>query len=125
METISSPQFDAVKYKQTTFDQWQAAAEAWYRWSPLLHEWLGEATGRMLEMAGITTGHRVLDVAAGAGEQSITAAKKVGPSGYVLATDISPNILAFARAMAKEAGLDNIETQVMDGENLTLPDAHF
>src|SRR5687768_3275707 len=101
METISSPQFDAVKYKKTTFDQWQAAAEAWYRWSPLLRQWLGKATDIMLEMAGVTTGQRVLDVAAGAGEQSITAAKKVGPSGYVLATDISPNILAFAQKMAR------------------------
>ena len=125
METLSSPKFDAVKYKQTTFDQWQAAAEAWYRWGPLLHEWLGKATDTMLEMAAVTTGHRVLDVAAGAGEQSITAAKKVGHSGYVLATDISPNILAFAQKMAREAGLHNIETQVMDGEKLTLPDATF
>ena len=125
METLSSPKFDAVKYKQTTFDQWQAAAEAWYRWSPLLHQWLGKATDTMLEMAAVTTGHRVLDIAAGAGEQSITAAKKVGETGYVLATDLSPNILAFAQKMAGEAGLHNIETQVMDGEKLTLPDATF
>lgn len=125
METITSPQFDAVKYKRTTFEQWQAAAEAWYRWSPLLHQWLGNATNEMLAMAGIATGHRILDVAAGAGEQSITAAKKVGPSGYVLATDISPGILEFAQKLAKESGLNNIETQVMDGENLTIPDATF
>ena len=125
METKASPQFDAVKYKQTTFEQWQAAAEAWYRWSPLLNQWLGNATDEMLKMAGIATGHRVLDVAAGAGEQSVTAAKKVGPSGYVLATDISPEILAFAQKLAKDSGLNNIETQVMDGENLTVPDATF
>lgn len=125
MQTITSPQFDAVKYKQTTFEQWQSAAEAWYRWSPLLHQWLGKATNTMLDMAGISTAHRVLDIAAGAGEQSITAAKKVGPEGYVLATDISPNILAFAQKMAKEAGLNNIETQPMDGENLDLPDESF
>ena len=76
METVTSPQFDAAKYKRTTFEQWQAAAEAWYRWSPLLHRWLGKATEKMLEMAKIGIGQRVLDVAAGAGEQSITAAKK-------------------------------------------------
>ena len=122
---IVAPQFDAIKYKNTTRDQWQTAAEAWYRWSPTLNQWLGNATDRMLEMAGISAGHRVLDVAAGAGEQSITTAKKVGATGYVLATDISPNILAFVQQMAKQAGLNNIETQVMDGENLTLPDATF
>ncbi len=124
MET-ATPQFDPVKYKNTTHDQWQTAAEAWYRWSPTLNQWLGKATETMLEMAGISTGHRVLDVAAGAGEQSITTAKKVGVTGYVLATDISSNILEFAKQMAKQAGLENIETKVMDGENLTVPDSTF
>ncbi len=124
MET-TIPQFDPIKYKNTTREQWQTAAEAWYRWSPTLNQWLGEATERMLQMAGVTTGNKVLDIAAGAGEQSITAAKKVGSEGYVLATDISPNILEFAKQMAQEAGLSNIETAVMDGENLTLEDESF
>lgn len=83
MET-SKPQFDPVKYKSTTHDQWQAAAEAWYRWSSTLHDWLGNATDKMLEMANITSGQRVLDIAAGAGEQSITVAEKVGPSATFL-----------------------------------------
>lgn len=121
----TTPQFDPVKYKNTTRDQWQAAAEAWYGWSHTLNQWLGKATDKMLEMAGITSGHRVLDVAAGAGEQSITTAKKVGPSGYVLATDISSNILEYAKQMAQQAGVNNIETKVMDGENLTLGDETF
>lgn len=120
-----TPQFDPVRYKNTTHDQWQAAAEAWYRWSPTLNQWLGKATDKMLDMAVITSGQRVLDVAAGAGEQSITTAKKVGPSGHVLATDISANILEYAKQMAREAGVNNIETKVMDGENLTLEDETF
>jgi len=121
----TTPQFDPIKYKNTTHDQWQTAAEAWYRWSPTLNQWLGKATDEMLEMAGITSGHRVLDIAAGAGEQSITTAKKVGLSGYVLATDISSNILEYATQMAQQAGVNNIDTKVMDGENLTLEDETF
>jgi len=121
----SIPEFDSVKYKKNTHDQWQMAAEAWYRWSDTLNKWLGKATDKMLEMAGVCTGHRILDIAAGAGEQSITAAKKVGHSGYVLATDISANILAFAKAMADQLGVQNIETKVMDGENLSLEDRTF
>src|SRR3712207_3978566 len=108
METPNTePHFDAVKYKNTTRDQWQTAAEAWYRWSPTLTAWLGKATDKMLEMARISSGQKVLDVAAGAGEQSITTAGKVGSNGYVLATDISSNILEFAKLMAKQAGLNN------------------
>lgn len=117
--------FNPVTYKETTRAQWQAAAEAWYRWSPVLKQWLGKATDKMLEMAGITTGQRVLDIAAGAGEQSVTAAKKLGPAGHVLATDISSNILEFAKKLAKVEGLTNIETAVMDGENLTLDSESF
>ena len=121
----TTPQFDPVKYKNTTHDQWQATAEAWYRWSPTLNQWLGKATDKMLEIANISSGQHVLDIAAGAGEQSITTARKVGSSGYVLATDISANILAYAKQMAQQAGVTNIETKVMDGENLTLEDETF
>lgn len=121
----TTPQFDPIKYKNTTHDQWQSAAEAWYRWSPTLNQWLGKATEKMLEMAGISSGYRVLDIAAGAGEQSITAAKKVGPTGYVLATDISANILEYAKQMAGQEGLKNIDTKVMDGENLELDNEQF
>ncbi|QBZ98324.1 class I SAM-dependent methyltransferase [Flavobacterium sangjuense] len=121
----TTPQFDPVKYKNTTHDQWQEAADAWFRWSPTLNKWLGNATEKMLAMAGISTGHHVLDIAAGAGEQSITTAKKVGPSGEVLATDISSNILEYAKKLAEQNGLSNIKTKVMDGENLTLDDETF
>lgn len=121
----STPQFDTVQYKKTTCQQWQQTAEAWYRWSPTLNKWLGKTTGRMLEMAGVGSGQYILDIAAGAGEQSITAAKKVGLTGRVLATDISSNILDFAKQMALQAGVNNIETKVMDGEDLTLEDETF
>lgn len=121
----SIPQFDPVKYKNTTREQWQETANAWFRWSPTLNKWLGNATERMLDMANIKNGDRVLDVAAGAGEQTITAAKRVGKSGYVLATDISSNILEYAKEIAKQNGLKNIETKVMGGENLTLEEGKF
>jgi SAM-dependent methyltransferase len=60
----------------------------------------------------------VLDVAAGAGGQTIAAARRVGSAGYVLATDISENILEFASEAARYDGLTNVQTRVMDGEEL-------
>jgi ubiquinone/menaquinone biosynthesis C-methylase UbiE len=125
MELLTKPPFDAAQYKQTTFEQWQTAAEAWFQWSGTIRQWLGRSTDEMITMAGIVPGQHVLDVAAGAGEQTVSVARIVGPSGYVLATDISSNILTFARKMACEANLYNIETRVMDGESLLLPDASF
>ncbi len=120
------PTFNPVLYKQTTLEQWNQAAEAWDRWGPLLSQWLGQATETMLDLAGVHKGFRVLDVAAGAGEQSIAAARRVGPQGQVLATDLSPEILKYARRSAQLAGLDNIRTQVIDGECLDdLADGPF
>ncbi|WP_291858014.1 methyltransferase domain-containing protein [Bradyrhizobium sp.] len=112
--------FDPVKYKETTREQWQSAARSWNDWGPLLRTWLGPATELMLDMAAIGPGHRVLDVAAGAGDQTLLTAERVGPGGHVLATDISANILAFAEENARRAGLGNIETKVLDGEDLEV-----
>lgn len=122
---IAAKPFDPVKYKETTREQWQTAARAWNDWSPLLRTWLGPATESMLDMAKVGPGHRVLDVAAGAGDQTLQTAERVGPSGYVLATDISANIMDFAAQNARRAGHSNIETKVLDGENLDVPENTF
>jgi SAM-dependent methyltransferase len=118
--------FDPDKFKTTTRAQWQAAAEAWDRWGALLARWLGPATETMLDMAAVGSGARVLDVAAGAGEQTLTAARRIGANGYVLATDISPAILGFALDAARRAGLGNVETMELDGERHdTLAEGSF
>ncbi len=117
--------FDPINYKKTTRDQWQTAAAAWNRWEPLIDQWLGAATETMLDLANVQAGSRVLDVAAGAGGQALATARRVGPSGYVLATDISSNILEFAASNARAAGLSNMETRVLDGENLEVEPEAF
>jgi SAM-dependent methyltransferase len=125
---VSTPEvrvFDPVAYKNTTREQWQNAAEAWHRWGPTLEAWLGEATQAMLDLAGIKEGARVLDVAAGAGGQTLAAAQRVGPTGAVLATDISPAILEYAEAEVRKTGLSNVSTQPMDGEELEVEPGSF
>jgi len=111
--------FDPIAFKSTTRAQWQEAARAWHEWGPTIEDWLGAATERMLDEADLTSGARVLDVAAGAGGQTLSAARRVGPSGHVLATDISPAILEFAAGEAARAGLANVETLEADGEDLS------
>jgi SAM-dependent methyltransferase len=122
---VAAKPFDPVKYKETTREQWQTAASAWNDWGPLLREWLGPATDVMLDMAKIGPGDRVLDVAAGAGDQTLQTAQRVGPKGHVLATDITANILDFAAENARAAGHRNVETKVLDGENLDVPEGAF
>ena len=110
--------FDPVQYKAATRQQWEDGAEAWDRWGPTLEAWLGEATDRMLDAAGVRAGAEILDVAAGAGGQTLAAARRAGPAGRVVATDISPAILSFAARGAARAGLTNVETLEADGEAL-------
>ena len=116
--------FDPVRYKETTRAQWEEAATAWHTWGPTLEDWLREATTLMLDAAGVTAGSAVLDVAAGAGGQTLAAARRAGPSGSVLATDISPAILAYT-ADAAAAGLDTVRTRELDGERLDVDASSF
>src|SRR5215203_2275115 len=102
---IATTQFDPLRYKETTREQWQQAANAWHRWGPTIEAWLGESRRVMLDLSGIGPGDRVLDLASGAGEPALTIAQRVGATGYVLATDIAPTILAFAAQAAANRGL--------------------
>jgi SAM-dependent methyltransferase len=113
-----APAFDPQLFKAATGRQWQEAAQGWNDHSPMIRAWLKDATEAMLDMAGIAPGQRVLDVAAGAGDQTLDIAARVGPRGHVLATDLSPAILAFARLNAERAGHKNVDTLVADGEML-------
>jgi SAM-dependent methyltransferase len=117
--------FDPRQYKITTRAQWEDAADAWHRWGPVIEDWLAAATERMLDAAGVTTGSRVLDVAAGAGGQTLAAARRAGPTGHVLATDISPAILEYAEKVATDAGLSTVTTRELDGEHLDVEEAGF
>lgn len=123
--TTQIPKFDAEKYKMTTREQWQSAAKAWSDWGQTIAEWLDPVTEIMLDMAEVAEGQAVLDVAAGAGEQTLLAARRVGAMGKVLATDISPNILEFAGELARQAGFKNVATKVLDGENLDVTAGSF
>jgi ubiquinone/menaquinone biosynthesis C-methylase UbiE len=117
--------FDATKYKLGQRDQWNKDSAAWHRWNPIIESWIGDATVEMLDMADIYPGYRILDIAAGTGEPAVSAAALVGPEGYILATDIAEDIIRLAGQVAKERGVEQIETRVMDGEDLELADASF
>jgi len=119
MEPINTtPAGDAVH-------PWDKAAEGWSANSALVNAWLQDVTPAMLAAAAIGPGSRVLDVAAGAGGQTLDIAHRVGPSGHVLATDISTRILALAADNLRAAGVRNVETRVADAQDLRLAGAGF
>ena len=104
---------------------WDQAAEGWNHHTDVIHAWLQEATAAMMDAAHIAPGAHVLDIAAGAGDQTRAVARRVGPQGSVLATDISPRILALAHANARAAGFGWVDTRVADAQALGLAGAGF
>jgi len=109
-----------------TREQWERkeTADWWSAAQARRRQIYGAATEVMLDLAGVQAGRRVLDVAAGTGEQTLMAAHRVGPTGYVLATDHSSMLNVAAEAARKE-GLTNVETRVMNAEDLVLDGDSF
>lgn len=107
--------------------EWESreVAEAWRQMRAQDGGVFAEATARMLDFAGVSAGARVLDVAAGTGEQTLAAARRVGPTGSVLATDISASMLAVAADELQQEGWANVETLVADAQRLDLAPASF
>jgi ubiquinone/menaquinone biosynthesis C-methylase UbiE len=111
--TTTGPNYASAEY-----------AEQWRRGKRLRGETSTAVTEMMLDLAKIHVGDRVLELAAGMGDLAIMTARLVGPNGYVLATDISDSMLKCAADAAREAGVTNVETRVMDAENLdVVPDS--
>jgi len=123
--STDDPSHAGQAYKASMRAQWDTAASGWSAHTPDIHAWLHEPTVAMCRMAGVRAGARVLDVAAGSGDQTLEIAREVGALGYVLATDLSPAFVALARDNAARAGFAQVETRIADGEDLALPEASF
>jgi len=109
----------------TAIYQTEERADHWAREKLRRQDSSAAATETLIKVADLHIGDRVLEVAAGTGDQAITVAEAVGSSGHVIAVDSSPKMLAHAEKAAREAGLNNIETHVMNAEALEFEENSF
>lgn len=89
---------------QTSAEQWDAASDGWARWAARAGDYLVLATEKMLDLAAVAPGSRVLDLGCGSGEQTVIAALRVGEAGHVLAIDIAASMVAAAEENVAAAG---------------------
>ena len=122
---MEAKQIDPVEFRGKQREQWNVAAGGWRKWSELIDSAASQISTRLVELAGVEPGSRVLDVAAGYGEPSLSAARAAGDGGSVVATDISAEMLAFGRERAGAAGLDNIEFVESDVMSLDFREGDF
>jgi ubiquinone/menaquinone biosynthesis C-methylase UbiE len=117
----SSRDSEHEEYKKRSQQRqsWDNVARGWQKWWKTFEKDAQKVNQRLVELAEIKQGDRVIDIATGIGEPAITAAKKVGVEGYVLATDISPQMLAIAKERTVSLGLQNIvEFKEVDAEKI-------
>jgi ubiquinone/menaquinone biosynthesis C-methylase UbiE len=111
--------------ERSTAEAWNDAASGWHRNTALIREWLRDATQRLLDAAQIDAGAKVLDVAAGAGDQTLDIVQRVGSHGEVWVTDVSPHILALAQDSLRDVKGPRLHFQVADAQALGMAGANF
>ena len=114
-----------LKVKQEQKLAWDDSAQGWKRWWPTFERAAQVVNDRLVELAGVRAGQRVLDIATGSGEPALTAARVVGQSGRVIAVDMSAGMLALAHERIDSADLRNVELVESDAEALVLDDHSF
>src|SRR5690349_4288246 len=111
--------------KRAQRESWDAASAGWEKWWSTFEKAAQHVSDRLVALAHLKPGARVLDIATGTGEPAITAARAVGPSGRVLAVDHSAGMLAAARRRAASLALSNIEYREGDAESLAIAERGF
>jgi ubiquinone/menaquinone biosynthesis C-methylase UbiE len=103
-------EFDLDKSKLNQRQSWGSMVCGWQKWWKIFDNDPQKVSRRLIELAGIRPGERVLDIAKGIDEPAISIAKIVGKDGHVTAADISTQMLALAevRARSRSLGLQNI-----------------
>jgi SAM-dependent methyltransferase len=104
---------------------WSAVAPAWGEHADFVERRGAAVTERMLELVTPAQGERVLELAAGAGGVGLAAAPLVAPDGEVVVSDFVAEMTEIAAIRAAAHGLDNVETRVLDLEQIEQPDASF
>jgi enediyne biosynthesis protein CalE5 len=123
MMVEQSDERDAVRVRLA--DLWSAVAAGWAQHADYADARGAQSAERMLELAQVGTGDRVLELACGPGGLGLAAAERVGPGGEVVLSDVAEEMTAIAAARGAELGLDNLAVRRLELERIDEPDASY
>jgi SAM-dependent methyltransferase len=119
---MTSSSFDPTVYKRSTREQWDASGAGYDAWGDTILSLVEPAAKHMMEIMDLHKGSSVLELACGGGVLTRLLAERVGDEGHVLATDLSPGMVALAKANLDRAGCSQVEVREMDGEAFDIGD---
>jgi SAM-dependent methyltransferase len=113
-----SPAPDVRQIKSQQRKTWDANAAAWKKWSEVRVPALAPVTEALLDMAQVSQGQWVLDVATGVGDTAFAAAARVGADGRVVGIDLAKGMVALAAARARAESVTQVSFHELDAEEL-------
>jgi SAM-dependent methyltransferase len=111
------------EYRARAEERWGGAAAGWERRRAAMQASAAVVSTWLVEHVDPQPGQTILELAAGPGDTGLMAAELVAPSGKVISTDMSEEMVGVARRRAEELGIANVEFKVMGGEWIDLPTA--
>lgn len=105
---------------------WQlsgTAPEAYERY--IVPAWMGEWAQSLVEIGGVRSGKKVLDVACGTGIVARKAARFMGQSGRVTGLDVNEGMIRSAKYFAEQEGLRIIEWRLANAASMPFSNAEF
>lgn len=125
---VGSSHFDEAGFRDHIRAEWDSVADDWGRegWERRVEEAAGRVSRKLLEMARVSPGDRVLDLGTGVGEPAGQAARRVGETGRVVGLDLSPRMVAAGTRRMERLGLaDVVELKEGDAGDPDVEPASF
>jgi enediyne biosynthesis protein CalE5 len=114
-----------LELRKNLHGMWAAVAGGWGDHADYTDERAAAITERLLTLADLQPGERVLELASGPGGLGLAAAERVLPDGEVVLSDVVAEMTAIAAERAQRRGLTNVSTEVLYLEQIDQPDSSY
>ena len=113
-------ELDPDDYRARAHERWGGAAAGWERRRAAMQASAAVVSTWLIDHVDPQPGQTLLELAAGPADTGLMAAELVAPTGKVIITDMSEEMVEVATRRAEELGITNVELRTMEGEWIDL-----